>query len=135
MTPNPRLRSYKGSPILSHGFRPFFLIGAVYGALAVPIWLSRYFGKLTLDGVFLPLRWHSHEMLFGFLPAIIAGFLLTAIPNWTGRLPIQGTALLALVFIWLLGRIAIGASAAIGWLPAMAIDCAFVAAVAAATTR
>lgn len=135
MTPIPRLRSYEGPPILSYGFRPFFLIGAVYGALAVPIWLSRYFGKLTLDGVFSPLTWHSHEMLFGFLPAIIAGFLLTAIPNWTGRLPIQGTALLALLFIWLLGRIAIGASAAIGWLPAMAIDCAFVAAVAAAITR
>jgi uncharacterized protein involved in response to NO len=135
MTAIPRPRTYEGPPVLSYGFRPFFLIGAIYAALAILVWLPRYFGELTLGGVFSPLAWHTHEMLFGFLPAIITGFLLTAIPNWTGRLPLQGTTLLALLSIWLLGRAAIGVSAIIGWLPAMTIDCAFLAVVAATVTR
>jgi len=135
MTPIPRLKTYEGPAILSYGFRPFFLIGAVYAALAILMWLPQYFGELTLGGVFSPRAWHTHEMLFGFLPAIITGFLLTAIPNWTGRFPLQGAPLLVLLCIWLLGRAAIGVSALIGWLPTMAIDCAFLAVVAAVVAR
>jgi len=108
MAPIPGQTKYEGPPLLSYGFRPFFLIGAGYAALAILIWLPQYFGEATLDGVFQPGVWHAHEMLFGFLPAIIAGFLLTAIPNWTGRLPLRGTPLLALLVVWILGRAAIG---------------------------
>ena len=71
-------------------------------------------------------------MLFGYLAAVVTGFLLTAIPNWTGRLPVQGLPLFALVLIWFAGRLAVFFSAEIGWAAATAIDCAFLAAVALA---
>jgi uncharacterized protein involved in response to NO len=74
-------------------------------------------------------------MLFGYLSAIVAGFLLTAIPNWTGRLPVLGLPLLALVLIWIAGRFAVFFSSSIGWHVAAAVDAAFLAAVAAATAR
>ena len=71
-----------------------------------------------------PRDWHVHEMLYGYLPAVITGFLFTAIPNWTGRMPLQGTPLLALVLLWLAGRVVTAFSADIGWLPSMLIDAA-----------
>jgi uncharacterized protein involved in response to NO len=74
-------------------------------------------------------------MLYGYLPAVLAGFMLTAIPNWTGRLPIRGTPLLGLVMLWLAGRVAVMLSGVMGWAPAAAIDCAFLLAVAAAAAR
>ena len=74
-------------------------------------------------------------MLYGFLPAVVTGFLLTAIPNWTGRLPIQGMPLLVLVAVWLAGRVAVTYSADIGWLTAAIIDVAFLMLVIAATAR
>jgi uncharacterized protein involved in response to NO len=74
-------------------------------------------------------------MLFGYLPAVMTGFLFTAIPNWTGRLPIQGRPLLVLVLLWIAGRVAVTASAEIGWLAAFLIDTSFLALVAAAATR
>jgi hypothetical protein len=135
MTPVPRPKTYDGPPILSYGFRPFFLSGAIYSAAAIAIWLPRYFGELTFVTLLSPLAWHTHEMLFGFVVAVITGFLLTAIPNWTGRLPLQGGPLLILLIIWLTGRMAIVFAAVIGWLPAMAMDCAFLAAVTVAVAR
>ena len=74
-------------------------------------------------------------MLYGYLPAVITGFLFTAIPNWTGRLPIQGTPLLALVVVWIAGRLAVTLSAETGWLTAMLVDASFLALVAAAAAR
>ena len=74
-------------------------------------------------------------MLYGYVPAVVTGFLLTAIPNWTGRLPIQGTPLLVLVVLWLAGRVGVTLSAQIGWLPAALIDVAFLVMVIAATAR
>ena len=87
-TPAPRRRAYRGPAILSNGFRPFFLLGAFYAGLAVLIWLPVFHGELSLRSAFAPRDWHIHEMLFGYLPAVMTGFLFTAIPNWTGRLPI-----------------------------------------------
>jgi uncharacterized protein involved in response to NO len=84
MTPIPRLRAYSGPAVLSYGFRPFFLIGAVYAALATLAWLPMFYGHLVLATVFTPRDWHVHEMLYGYIPAVVTGFLLTAIPNWTG---------------------------------------------------
>ena len=80
-------------------------------------------------------RRHIHEMLYGYLPAVITGFLLTAVPNWTGRLPLRGGGLAALVGVWLAGRIAICLSATIGPLAAGATDTAFLLLVAAAAAR
>ena len=128
----PRTRPDNLPAILSYGFRPFFLFGAIYGGLTVLAWIPMLMGGLETSSLFSAVDWHAHEMLFGFLPAIVTGFLLTAIPNWTGRLPVQGYPLLAFVLLWLAGRVAVWFSAEIGWIAAMAVDCAFLLTVAAA---
>src|SRR6516225_6906219 len=102
----PRLRDYQGPAILSYGFRPFFLLGSVYAGVMIPLWLGAFAGELDLSNAFAPRDWHVHEMLFGYVAAILGGFLLTAVPNWTGQLPLQGSPLLTLVLIWLAGRLA-----------------------------
>ena len=135
MAPIPRLKPYEGPALFSYGFRPFFLFGALYAGLAVLAWLPIFTGELALASAFAPRDWHVHEMFYGYLPAIITGFLLTAIPNWTGRLPLQGAPLIVLVAAWLLGRIAVTFSATIGWLPAAAVDVGFLLLVAAAAAR
>lgn len=135
MAPIPRLRSYSGPALLSYGFRPFFLLGSIYAGVAVLAWLPMFQGELEVAALFSPRDWHIHEMLYGYLPAVVTGFLLTAIPNWTGRLPLQGRPLLVLVATWLLGRLAVTASAWIGWFPAALIDLSFLLLVAGAAAR
>src|SRR5215469_15729106 len=129
------LRSYEGPALLSYGFRPFFLFGSIYAGLAVLLWLPMFYGEIAISAAFVPRDWHAHEMLFGYVAAVVTGFLLTAIPNWTGRLPIQGTRLLLLVAVWAAGRLAVTFSAFIGWFPAAAIDVAFLVLIAAAAAR
>ncbi len=92
-------------PILSYGFRPFFVAGALYAALSIPLWLAALFLGHVRTGVFVGAAWHAHEMIFGYLGAVIAGFILTAVPNWTGRLPISGGPLFVLVAVWAAGRL------------------------------
>jgi uncharacterized protein involved in response to NO len=135
MAPIPRLKRYDGPALFSYGFRPFFLFGSLYAGLAVLVWLPVFTGELVLASAFAARDWHVHEMLYGYLSAIITGFLLTAIPNWTGRLPLQGAPVIVLVAAWLLGRIAVTFSATTGWLPAALIDGGFLLLVAAAATR
>jgi uncharacterized protein involved in response to NO len=135
MAPIPRLRDYTGPALFSYGFRPFFLAGSIYAGVAILAWLPMYFGNLELASAFAPRDWHIHEMLYGFVPAVVTGFLLTAIPNWTGRLPLQGRPLQILVAAWTLGRLAVAASTQIGWLPAAVIDLSFLVLVAAAAAR
>jgi uncharacterized protein involved in response to NO len=135
MSPIPRLKTYSGPALLSYGFRPFFLLGAIYAGLGILIWLPLFLGHLTLPTAFSPLDWHIHEMLYGYLPAVMTGFLLTAIPNWTGRLPLQGAALAALVASWIAGRVAVSISALIGPLAAGVLDLLFLVLVAAAAAR
>lgn len=93
-------------PILQYGFRPFFFFAALYAGLAIPAWFWMYFAGNVMLGPFSGLDWHIHEMLFGYLAAVITGFILTAIPNWTGRLPLSGWPLAGLVGLWASGRIA-----------------------------
>jgi uncharacterized protein involved in response to NO len=135
MTAVPRLRAYAGPALLTYGFRPFFLFGAIYAGLTVLAWLPMFYGELEVASAFAPVDWHVHEMLYGYLPAIVAGFLLTAIPNWTGRLPIQGIPLLVLFAVWLAGRVCVTLSVQIGWLAAAVIDAGFLALLIAAATR
>ncbi|TAJ27648.1 NnrS family protein [Bosea sp. (in: a-proteobacteria)] len=135
MAPIPRLRAYDGPPILSYGFRPFFLLAALQAGLMILVWLPFVGGHLSVPTAFDPVDWHIHEMLFGYQAAAVAGFLLTAIPNWTGRLPVQGTPLLVLVLAWLGGRAAVSVSGLIGWPLAMLIDSLFLLLLAAAAAR
>jgi uncharacterized protein involved in response to NO len=97
--------------------------------------LPLFFGDITIPTALSPLDWHIHEMLYGYLPAVITGFLLTAIPNWTGRLPLQGGSLAVLVLAWIAGRLAVCVSATIGALVAGLIDVLFLLLVVAATAR
>jgi uncharacterized protein involved in response to NO len=120
-----RRRRMASSPaFLRGGFRPFFLGGAVWALVALVLWLCSLAGTLSLP-VADPLAWHRHEMLFGFVGAVVAGFLLTAIPNWTGRLPIAGGPLAALVLLWLAGRLVLLATAHVGLVAAAVIDVGF----------
>jgi uncharacterized protein involved in response to NO len=135
MAPIPRLRAYEGPALLSYGFRPLFLLAALQAGLTILVWLGFVTGRLAIPTAFAPVDWHIHEMLFGYQAAAVGGFLLTAIPNWTGRLPVQGTPLLMLVLAWIAGRIAVAASALIGWRLALAVDALFLVLLAGAAAR
>jgi uncharacterized protein involved in response to NO len=130
-----QIRAFTGPVILSYGFRPFFLSGALWAAVAVALWLPMLSGHLALPSAFTPIEWHVHELLYGYVPAVVAGFLLTAVPNWTGRLPVVGTRLLLLFLIWTAGRIAILTSLWIGAWVAAAVDLAFLAVLGVVVAR
>jgi len=106
-----RARIAASPPFFRSGFRPFFLLGPAWAVIALALWLMAAAGGLALPSAFAPLVWHRHEMLFGFVGAIVAGFLLTAIPNWTGRPAIAGLPLAALAGLWAAGRVAVLVSA------------------------
>ena len=122
-----QIRAYAGPAVFSYGFRPFFLFGALWAAIAVALWLPILGGHLSLPSTLAPIDWHTHELVFGYVPAIVAGFLLTAVPNWTGRLPIVGTRLALLFFVWSAGRMTIFFSHLLGAWLAVAVDMAFLA--------
>src|SRR5262249_27258862 len=130
-----RRRDYAGPALFSYGVRPFFLAGAAWAALGVLLWLPQYFGEITLPTALAPLDWHIHEMLYGYVAEVIAGFLLTAIPNWTGRLPVSGAPLALLAVLWLAGRVAILTSGRIGAPAAAATDLSVLAPLAAVALR
>lgn len=118
-------RMASAHPFFRGGFRPFFFFGAAWGLIALILWLGSLSGTLALPTTFDPVAWHRHEMLFGFVGAVVAGFMLTAIPNWTGRLPIAGVPLASLVGFWAAGRIAVLFSGTIGAFAAAAVDVSF----------
>jgi uncharacterized protein involved in response to NO len=122
-------------PILRGGFRPFFLGGALWAVVALALWLTALAGQATIPSTFDPLAWHRHEMLFGFVGAVVAGFLLTAIPNWTGRLPIAGLPLASLFGLWLAGRLSVLFSGTVGPAVAGIIDVGFYLVLAAVAAR
>jgi uncharacterized protein involved in response to NO len=125
-----------GPAVLSYGFRPFFLAAGVFAPLAMLAWI----GALTLGWeiggtTYGALAWHAHEMLFGYAVAPLAGFMLTAIPNWTGRLPVSGRPLLALALTWLAGRLAMLQPDLLGLYPAAAIEAVFLPLLAGIAAR
>lgn len=134
-TPVPRYQATAGPAVLSQGFRPFFLAAGVWAALGLLLWLLDFWNLLAVPTAFDPVMWHIHEMLFGFVAAAIAGFVLTAIPNWTGRLPLQGWPLLGLVALWAAGRVVVAYSAVVGVMLAAVIDVAFFAALTVVAAR
>lgn len=120
---------------LTGGLRPFFLLGALAMAASVLVWLPLYIGDLALPTLFQPRDWHVHTTLFGGVMAIVAGFTLTAVANWTSRPPVAGRLLLALVCLWLAGRLAVSTSAWMGANAAMVVDLLFPVALAAVLAR
>jgi len=116
---------YRGPAFLGRGLRPFFLMAGLYAVVSLLLWLGILAGHCSLPTAFDPLAWHVHEMLFGFAQAAIAGFVLTAVPQWTGRPVLQGWPLGLLVALWLAGRLAVAFSATVGPSAAAALDVLF----------
>lgn len=117
------------------GFRPFFLLAGGFAALILPVWLLALAGAVQLDAYVGAMYWHAHEMVFGFAAAVIAGFLLTAAGNWTGRETATGGSLVALVGLWLAGRVAFAASAVLPGAVVACVDLAFLPALALVVGR
>ncbi|WP_127901150.1 NnrS family protein [Solirhodobacter olei] len=125
MTTAEQIRAWRGPALFTYGFRPFFLGGAAWAALAMALWIGMLSGSLALPTAFDPVSWHAHEFLFGYLGAVLAGFLTTAVPNWTGRLLIVGRPLAALFALWVAGRVAVAMSAVLTPALAAGVDLAF----------
>jgi uncharacterized protein involved in response to NO len=123
------------SAVWDRAFRPFFLAAAVHATFVVPWWVFVWLGVLPAPGWLLPGWWHGHEMMFGFVAAAIAGFLLTASPVWSGGPALRGRPLVALVALWIAGRAAFHTAGLLplGWVAA--VDIAFLPAVAAVVVR
>jgi len=115
----------QGPVFLQGAFRPFFMAAGLWATLAVPFWLLSFAGILLLPDSFDAMLWHQHEMLYGFAGAAMAGFILTAIPNWTGRAPVAGWRLGGLAALWLAGRIGFFTAGSIGPLATAVLDLAF----------
>ena len=118
-------RGIVATPLFSYGFRPFFLGAAIWAIVALILLLGSLAGLWELAPGYGALAWHGHEMLFGYASGVVAGFLLTAVPNWTRRLPVAGLRLALLFALWCLGRLAFLAIGITGTLPAVLIDSAF----------
>ena len=120
--------------LFSYGFRPFFLGAAWFAGLAVPAWILMLSLGIGSTGLAAPREWHVHEMLFGFLPAVITGFVLTAVPNWTDRPAIHGRELARLFGLWLAGRVVLAGP----WVPptfAAIVDTAYLVVLAVIVWR
>ena len=124
-TTTEQMCAWRGPALFTYGFRPFFLGAALWAGLAMALWVPMLSGALTLPTAFDPVSWHAHELIFGYLSAVVAGFLMTAVPNWTGRLPIVGWPLAALAALWLVGRVAVAVSAGLPAGLVAALDLAF----------
>jgi uncharacterized protein involved in response to NO len=124
----------RGFSLLALGFRPFFLAAGIFAVLLMAIFIFSVQAGISHNNYFpLPL-WHAHEMLFGYTVAVIAGFLLTAVRNWTGMETARGYALLALVLLWLGGRVVLAVPGLPEWLTVL-IDMAFLPVLALAVAR
>jgi uncharacterized protein involved in response to NO len=95
-----------GPPVLRLGFRPFFLVAGIFAIISMAIWTASYSFSIEFDfsGV-APSLWHAHEMMFGYVMAVVAGFLLTAIKNWTGEEVLRGRPLALLLILWMIARL------------------------------
>ncbi len=100
-----RRKAFNYPPIFAYGFRPFFLLAGIHATLALPLWLAFLHGFDPLHLPLAPHSWHAHELIFGFIVAAVAGFLLTAVPSWTGRRGFAGAPLIGLALLWLAGRV------------------------------
>lgn len=133
--PIPRGIATAGPAILSYGFRPFFLLAGVAAFIDMVAWIGALSGLWSVGGAAGPIAWHAHEMLFGYTAAAACGFILTAVPNWTGRLPVSGSPLLVLVAIWLGGRLCMAAPWLLGETISAVVDWLFLPALSFVVAR
>jgi len=131
----PRYRRESGPVWLSAGYRPFFLAAGLWALGVLPVSVAAILGAVSLPLAVDPVRWHFHELMYGYVAAALAGFLLTAVPNWTGRLPLQGWPLLGLLALWAVGRLAMLASGPLGPAATAATDLLFLAVLLAVVAR
>lgn len=133
----PMLAQLKSNILFSIGFRPFFLLAGGAALLPVLAWVLVFAGIGWADSHYGVRNWHAHELLFGYAVAVMSGFLLTAIRNWTGQPTASGAALLALAATWLAGRLVAlpGVDAALPGGVVALVDSAFLPALAVATAR
>ena len=117
--------------LFTYGFRPFFLGAGLAALLLVPAWAASFTLGWPLATSWPPMWWHAHEMLFGFVCAAIAGFLLTSVPSWTGQKGFAGLPLVSMAALWLLGRVLVGSSACWPFGLVAAVDLAFLPALGA----
>ncbi len=132
---HPSVRDFEGPAFLAKGFRPFFFLASAYAALSLPLWVLSLSGHLAVNTRFIAPYWHAHEMVFGFALAVIAGFLLTAVANWTGRETATGLPLALLALLWIAGRVAVLAGDLLPGRLAAGIDLAFIPSLAIALAR
>ncbi len=121
--------------LFSYGFRPFFLSAALWAVVTVVAWSGVMAGHWALPPGVDPFAWHVREMIFGYTGAVLAGFLLTAVPSWTDRAPVAGWPLAGLWVLWVLGRVAGLMPAMLGDLTVAVVDCVFLIALAAVAWR
>lgn len=131
--PSPPV-SGKGFALWALGFRPFSLAAGISAVLLLGVWLLRWQGLLAEPGYLVGTAWHAHEMLFGYGAAVVAGFLLTAVRNWTGMDTPSGGPLAVLALLWLAARVLLLWPVVPGWLLAL-VDLAFLPAVATSLAR
>lgn len=134
-TPSPSFGAsglFRAPVLFALGFRPFYLLAALLAVAWIPLWVAAWHGHLALPTGFGPSAWHTHEMLFGFTSAVLVGFLLTAIPNWTGRPTVAGAPLAGLAVLWVAGRVLMLTGADLPWQVVAGVDVAFLPLAAAA---
>ena len=124
------MKEQQAIPFFDLAFRPFFSLGALFGGLALLLWGLSFSGHLTINLYGGSYFWHVHEMLFGFVAAIISGFLLTAVQTWTEQRSVHGIALLMLVAVWLSGRVAMLFPGLMGDFASAVVDLGFIPLVA-----
>jgi len=114
-------------PFLGHGFRPFFLLGALYSVVTLLMWGGFFAGHGPPPTFMLdPVSWHAHEMIFGYTMAIVAGFLLTAVANWTGGAPVRQIHLAGLCALWLAGRVVMNFDLGLSEIAVIVVEGAFI---------
>ena len=120
-----RVPSMMRSNLFAYGFRSSFLLAGIAAMLLVPLWAFRYVTGISFGSSWPPTLWHAHEMLFGFIASAMAGFLLTAVPSWTGEKGFAGRPLVILAGLWIAARILIASSSLWPALLIAAVDLAF----------
>ena len=126
----PRGLGQTGPVLFSYGFRPFFFGAALWAIIGMAVWIAALAGRAEVAVAYGSVAWHAHEMLFGFAAAVLTGYLMTSVPNWSGHFPVSGWPLALLFAWWCAGRAALAMSDVMGVAPAIALDATFLPVVA-----